>query len=241
MDKLIRMAEEQDSLPMNTKDTAVVDMPPPKSPVVMSAGIGNPAPLGLLCFGMTTVMLMFVTTTWVEAAFATTVITYACFYGGFGQMVAGVFELIKGNTFAGTAFFSYGAFWMAYFVGALLAKSGNPAYAAPAAFKVGETLFLCLWGVFTFGFFVPTLRKNGCLMTVFGSLTCTFFLLAGGQWSISCNKAAGYVGFFCGCSAIYTAFAEIYHESLGIVLPGLRPVKFIGAAGVKVTTQAMCQ
>lgn len=42
------------------------------------------------CF---TVMLMFVTTTWVEAAFATTVITYACFYGGFGQMVAGVFEV----------------------------------------------------------------------------------------------------------------------------------------------------
>eukprot|EP00877_Chromochloris_zofingiensis_P014095 jgi/Chrzof1/893/Cz01g32280.t1 len=86
---------------------------------------------------------------------------------------------------------------------------------------------MCLWGVLTFGFFVPTLRTNGCMMTVFGSLSCTFFLLAGGQWSASCNKAAGYVGFFCTVSTIYTALAELYRESLGILLPGLRPGKFI--------------
>jgi hypothetical protein len=118
---------------------------------------------------------------------------------------------------------------------------------------------------------VPTLRKNSALMTVFGTLTVTFFLLAGGQWSATCMQAAGYVGFVCGCSAIYTggdegwqdcvaahrtctrrcstgqalqrrahslpcctlltpaatAFAEIYEESLGISMPGLRPVRFI--------------
>ncbi len=73
------------------------------------------------------------------------------------------------------------------------------------------TVYMCI----TQAFFIPTLRKNGALMVVFGSLTCTFFLLAGGHWSESCDKAAGYVGFFCGCSAIYTAIAEIYHENLG--------------------------
>lgn len=148
-------------------------------------------------------------------------------YSGF--LLSSVLQLqfIKGNTFAGTAFFSYGAFWMSWFLGNFLGRTGNLAYSIPHDFRVGETLYLCLWGFFTFGFFIPTLRKNACLMTVFGSLTITFFLLAGGQWSPSCNKAAGYVGFFCGCSAIYTALAELYHENLAIVLPGLRPVRFI--------------
>jgi len=104
-------------------------------------------------------------------------------------------------------------------LGAAAAYSGH--------FQVGETLIMVLWGLFTTAFFVPTLRKNGCLMFVFGSLSVTFFLLAGGQWSKACLQAAGYVGFVCGCSAIYTAFAEIYEESLGIVAPGLKPVRFI--------------
>lgn len=139
-------------------------------------------------------------------------------------------QLVKGNTFAGTAFFSYGAFWMAFFVMKYLIKTtaalgGTAAYSGH--FQVGETLIMALWGVFTSLFFVPTLRKNGCLMFVFGSLTATFFLLAGGQWSKPCLTAAGYVGFVCGCSAIYTAFAEIWQESLGFNMPGLRPVRFI--------------
>lgn len=114
---------------------------------------------------------------------------------------------------------------MAFFLGKLLAA--QKLAAASSEFKVAETLFLCLWGVFTSLFFIPTLRKNLCLMTVFGSLATTFFLLAGGVWSTRCNMAAGYVGFVCGCSAIYTAFAEIWEENLKINMPGLRPVAFI--------------
>jgi succinate-acetate transporter protein len=100
-------------------------------------------------------------------------------------------------------------------------------FPSAAKYQVGETLIMAFWSLFTFCFFVPTLRKNGCLMTVFGTLTLTFALLAGGQWSARCNTAAGYVGFLCGCSAIYTAVAEIWHEDLGIMMPGLRPVRFI--------------
>lgn len=190
-----------------------------------TSGIANPAPLGLLCFGMTTIFLMFVTTGWSHINFEyNTVILYACFYGGFGQMVAGVFELIKGNTFAGTAFFTYGAFWMATFTSALLQLQK---VVAPEAYPVGRTLYFVAFGCFTFLMFIPTLRKNMCLMVVFGSLAVTFWLLAGGVWSKPCNTAAGYVGFFCGMSAIYTAFAEIYFESLGLNMPGLRAVNYI--------------
>jgi succinate-acetate transporter protein len=39
-------------------------------------------------------MLMFINAKWVEAATVNAMMMYACFYGGFGQMVAGVFEVI---------------------------------------------------------------------------------------------------------------------------------------------------
>lgn len=110
-------------------------------------------------------------------------------------------------------------------------KAGSEYAGSPAqfsgAFITGETLFLILWSIFTCSFFGMTLRKNGCLMTVFGSLTITFALLAAGQHSPDANKAAGYVGFFCGSSAIYTAFAELYQEHMGFNVWGLAPVRFI--------------
>ena len=85
----------------------------------------------------------------------------------------------------------------------------------------------CIRAILTAGFFVVTLRKNGGLMTVFSTLVLTFLLLAGGQHNQQCATAAGYVGFLCGTSAIYTAFGELYHEELGITLPGIAPVRYI--------------
>eukprot|EP00775_Hariotina_reticulata_P003363 gene3363-3638_t len=109
-------------------------------------------------------MLMFVTAKWAEVAALNAVIFYALFYGGVGQMVAGIFEMIKGNTFAATAFFSYGAFWCAWFALNAFAKTTQGPVTGATSFHVGETLIMCLWGVFTLCFFVPTLRKNICLM-----------------------------------------------------------------------------
>jgi len=64
-------------------------------------------------------------------------------------------------------------------------------------------------------------------MTVFLTLVITFILLAGGVHDSRCNKAAGYVGFLCGSSAIYTAFGTLYKEELGMTLPGIAPVHYI--------------
>ncbi|GIL76403.1 hypothetical protein Vretifemale_5998, partial [Volvox reticuliferus] len=186
---------------------------------------GDPGPFGLLCFGMTTCMLMFITTKWAENNFLSTVMCYAMFYGGFGQFVAGVLELIKGNTFGGTAFSSYGAFWMGWFLLKFISKQYSSTFGGAA--ETGMTLWCGLWAFLTAGFFVVTMRKNGCLMTIFSSLVITFILLAGGEWNDKCHQAAGYVGFFCGSSAIYAAFAFLYKIELGIVLPGARPVAWI--------------
>ncbi|GIL45121.1 hypothetical protein Vafri_2045 [Volvox africanus] len=188
---------------------------------------GDPGPFGLLCFGMTTCMLMFIYTGWAESNFLPTVMCYAMFYGGFGQFVAGVLELIGGNTFGGTAFCSYGAFWMGWFLLEFVSHQDADNY--PPA-RVGKTLWCALWALLTGGLFVATLRKNGCLMTIFSSLVVTFILLAGGEWSDKCHQAAGYIGFFCGASAIYAAFAFLYEKELGILLPGARPLNCLPGA-----------
>ncbi|KAJ9532390.1 hypothetical protein QJQ45_010482 [Haematococcus lacustris] len=152
--------------------------------------------------------------------------SYAMFFGGAGQLIAGILELIKGNTFAGTAFSSYGCFWMGWFLFNYFAVSKiTPSVTAVA--MTGDTLWCGLWGVLTFLFYIVTLRKNGCLQTIFLSLWITFFLLAGGNYSDKCKEAAGYVGFFCGSSAIYAAIAMLYQDELGWTLPGMRPTNFI--------------
>jgi succinate-acetate transporter protein len=201
-------------------------------PPAWNARIANPAPLGLLAFGMTTCFLMSVDAAWSGTAFASAVVGYAYAFGGGAQLIAGVLELLRGNSFAGTAFSSYGAFWISWaFLQAAARVHPETAFAptgaALAGFKVGETVMLAFWGCFTFLFFVMTLRKNACLMVVFSSLAATFWLLAAGQWSHGATLAAGYVGVFCGLSAIYTAFAELYQEHLGLRPWGLAPVRFI--------------
>ena len=92
-------------------------------------------------------------------------------------------QLLKGNSFAGTAFFSYGAFWISWaFINTMVRLHGGPNFVpTDPGFKVGNCLLLATWGCFTFGFFVPTLRKNVCLMVVsclFGAGTWV-----GGSWA----------------------------------------------------------
>jgi len=177
--------------------------------------LGNPGPFGLLCFGMTTNMLMFVITGWSEKQFETYAIAYAAFYGGFGQFVAGILEIIKGNTFAGTAFASYGCFWLGWFLLHMLS--------APVA-NTGKALWCGLWAFMTLGFFVVSCKKNRCLQIIFSSLIVTFALLAAGIYNKNCEIAAGYIGFFCGTSALYAAFAMLYKDELGYELPGIQPL-----------------
>ncbi len=90
-----------------------------------------------------------------------------------------------------------------------------------------SSLHTHLRAVLTAGFFVVTLRKNHCLQVIFSTLTVCFSLLAAGVDNVTVNKAAGYVGFFCGSSAIYAAFALLYREELGISLPGIAPTHYI--------------
>ena len=176
----------------------------------------NPAPLGLLGFGMTTVLLNLH-----NAGFFpldTMILGMGIFYGGLAQVIAGIMEWKKKNTFAATAFISYGMFWLTLVAMLLLPKMGYGE--APTA--LAKSSYLFMWGLFTFVMFIGTLRINRALQVVFGSLTILFWLLATGD--ILENQMilmiAGYEGIFCGLSAIYTGLAQVLNEVYGsTVLP----------------------
>lgn len=188
----------------------------------------NPAPLGLLAFGMTTVLLNFHNAGFYELN--SMILAMGLCYGGTAQIIAGIMEWKKGNTFATTAFISYGFFWLALVALLLLPKMVAGSHAEGAAAIPGVTAttpaalaaFLALWGAFTAVMFVGTLKLNRALQFVFASLTVLFFLLVAAKLtgSETVEHLAGYEGIVCGLSAIYTGLAQVLNEVYGrTVLP----------------------
>lgn len=176
----------------------------------------NPAPLGLMGFGMTTILLNLHNAGFCDLT--AVVLSMGLFFGGLAQILAGLLEFKKGNTFGMTAFTSYGAFWLSL-VGILLLPQLGLAQASD-----GETLggYLALWGVFTLFMFFGTLRANRVMQFVFASLALLFALLAVGNLTGNAGllRIAGFEGIVCGASAIYLAMAEVLKEQFGrTVLP----------------------
>jgi len=187
----------------------------------------NPAPLGLFGFGMTTILLNLHNAGYYELN--SMILAMGICYGGTAQVIAGIMEYKKNNTFGTTAFISYGFFWLSLVVLVLLPKA-NPAFAGFDTKDPGWAAYLAMWGVFTLGLFIGTFRLSVALMTVFGSLVVLFFLLAAEHHfdvSVGFKHFTGYEGIFCGASAFYAGIAQVLNEVYGrTVLPlGICPKK----------------
>lgn len=184
-----------------------------KSSAHTAPALANPAPLGLMGFGMTTVLLNLHNAMPERYPLCAAIMTMGIFFGGFAQIIAGVLEFKKGNTFGLTAFTSYGSFWLTL-VGLWILPKLGWAEATSVEF-MGWYLFM--WGLFTLWMFFGTLKGSPVLQFVFGSLTVLFFLLAARDWTGNTNIAriAGWEGIICGFSAIYLAMAETLNEKFG--------------------------
>ena len=183
---------------------------------------GNPAPLGLLGFGMTTVLLNLHNAGFYEIN--SMILAMGICYGGLAQIIAGIMEWKKGNTFATTAFTSYGLFWLSLVVLIVLPKTGW----GTATNDTAMAAYLAMWGLFTAIMFIGTLRLNRALQVVFATLTILFFMLAIGDFTGAregFKHATGYEGIFCGFSAIYTGLAQVLNELYGKTVLPLGPVK----------------
>lgn len=176
--------------------------------MILKDTTANPAPLGLLAFGMTTVLLNLHNAGLYELN--SMILAMGIFYGGTAQVIAGAMEWKKNNTFGTTAFTSYGFFWLTLVALIVLPKLG---LANPAS-NIAMAWFLGMWGLFTLMMFIGTLRLSKALQVVFGTLVILFALLAIGDATENAllKTIAGYEGIVCGLSAIYTAVAQVLNE-----------------------------
>lgn len=169
----------------------------------------NPGPLGLLGFGMTTVLLNLHNAG--IFTLGSMILAMGLCYGGTAQIIAGIMEWKKNNTFGMTAFTSYGLFWISLILLLILPKMG---LAEGTGGNIAMASYLFMWGLFTTAMFFGTLRANRALQFVFASLAILFFLLAIGDITeiAAIKQLAGIEGIICGFSAIYTAIAQILNE-----------------------------
>jgi succinate-acetate transporter protein len=176
--------------------------------------VADPAPLGLAGFAMTTLALSFANANIIkETGGITVVLGLAAFYGGLAQLLAGMWEFRRGNTFGATAFSSFGAFWLSYWwiVTHLSAASGDVHQA------IG--LYLILWAIFTAFMTVAALRTSMAVLVVFVLLTLAFLFLGIGAFQNgmpapdAMTKVGGWIGILTGVAAWYAAAATVINAT----------------------------
>lgn len=193
--------------------------------------IADPAPLGLAAFAMTTVVLSVFNADLLPKALLLVVLPLALFYGGLVQLLAGMWEFVRNNTFGALAFSSFGAFWLAY---AGYARFILPGLPKTTAFQA-TGLFLAVWGFFTLYMLMASLRTTAAVALVFLTLFVTFAILASGELAQNTQivKIGGYVGILTAAVAWYASFAGVTNATWKrTVLPtGPLPLGDIGGNG----------
>ena len=178
------------------------------SGITPGSHLADPAPLGLAAFALTTFFLSFVNAGLVPASVEPVVFGLALAYGGGAQLLAGMWEFAKGNTFGATAFSSYGAFWLSFWwLTAHLADYKIP----ESDVGKGVGLYLIAWGIFTAYMSVAATRVSGAVLAVFVLLTLTFFVLGIGDLTgtSGITKLGGWVGILTAIAAWYASFAGV--------------------------------
>lgn len=130
-------------------------------------------------------------------------------YGGLVQLIAGIEEWACGNTFAATAFSSYGGFWFSFSALYIPFFDIGSSYATTAEFENAVGIYLVAWSVVTIIFIVAAMKSSVALVTLFIMLDLTFWCLAGGFLGPSAHaiKAGGILGILTSFLAFYVALA----------------------------------
>ena len=200
-------------------------------PVVVAeppAPAANPAPLGLVAFGLTTLLLSCINAGFISAApgtptagSAAVVLAVAIPFGGLGQILAGMWEFRVGNTFGATAFTSYGLFWISFVLINTTFAHDLPKDPTPIL-----GLYALAWGIFTLYMFVASLGgASRAVSLVFILLALTFFALAIAFWgksdpSAGWNQIAGWLGILTAAAAMYASFAFVVNANFKrVILP----------------------
>ena len=171
----------------------------------------NPAPLGLCAFGMTTLVLslhnMGLT------ALGSPILAMTIFYGGLAQVIAGIMEWKKNNTFGLVTFGSFGFFWISFATILLLPALGLAKAPGPAELAA----FLSTWGIFALGLFICTLRMHKMLRVTLLAVVLLVVLLVAAQLTgnVLVLNLGGLMGIIAGGLALYIGLGQLINEVYG--------------------------
>ena len=180
--------------------------------------VPNPAPLGLIGFGLTTALLQMkhtrITGESTEAMEGVDALClgYAMFFGGLIQLVAGLGEVKRNNVFGYTAFCLFGAFWMSLGCAEIVQLI---AVDPPAINPKAVQCMLFLVGVFTSILWICTFKMHLTINMLFGMLASTLFLLSAGVQNETVDKVGGYFGLVTAFIAYWLAGVELINDIVG--------------------------
>jgi succinate-acetate transporter protein len=184
------------------------------STTVPTTGIADPAPLGLAAFAATTFLLSAANAGWMSKATGDAWLGYAFAYGGFGQLLAGMWEFRNRNVFGATAFSTYGAFWIGLGLWALLVA---PKATSPAAASHDIAWILLTFAIINTYLLILSTQVNMAVFLVFLTLEITEIILFIGNFAGSTGtvKFGGYVGLVTALVAFYTSAAGVSNGLAG--------------------------
>ncbi|MFJ8160494.1 acetate uptake transporter [Streptomyces sp. NPDC096136] len=202
---------------------------PPAPPAPPASAVADPGALGLAAFATTTFVLSWFNAGLIDHGVEAVVLPLALFYGGITQLLAGMWEFRRGNTFAATAFASFGAFWLAYWA---FARTVVPYLVRFPQLHQATGLFLLVWTVFTLYMTVAAARTTGAVLGVFATLSLTFLLLTVGAFAQSdgWTRAGGWAGLVTAVVAWYASFATVANSTFRRVVLPVWPLGGAGAA-----------
>jgi len=178
----------------------------------MEHRVADPGPLGLAGFAMTTFCLSSANANLWHGGGVAAAVSMAIFYGGIVQLLAGLFEFVRKNTFGATAFTSYGAFWLSFWY----LVNHSPGVDTVAIFLLG-------WAIFTVYMTIAATKTSSAVLTVFVLLSLTFIFLTIGAWGAGhadMTKIGGWIGIATAIAAWYASAAGVINETHGkVVLP----------------------
>ncbi|MFI5036545.1 MAG: acetate uptake transporter [Acidimicrobiales bacterium] len=178
----------------------------------MEQKVADPGPLGLAAFAMTTFALSSANANLWKGAGITAALSLAFFYGGIAQLLAGMWEFVRKNTFGALAFTSYGAFWLTFYAWVNWQKGAG-----------GLGVLLLGWTIFTAYMTIVATKTSNAVLLVFILLTFTFLFLTMGNWSapnvhLHLVRVGGWLGLATAAAAWYASLAGAYNATAGKVV-----------------------
>jgi hypothetical protein len=171
-------------------------------------------------FAGTTFVLSVINTNMLGTSVQDTVLGLALFYGGLAQLLAGMWEFVKGNTFGAVAFSSFGAFWMSfwYLINHVVPTELAAKAQAPDILH-GVGLYLLMWAIFTAYMTIAAMRTTMAILVVFVLLTLAFIALTIGFLGESVDDflknsnawihIGGWIGIATALAAWYASMAAV--------------------------------